>query len=235
MDAKTDINELIIIYPNMRYDLSTVLEVVSLWKVPNISIYAIDDFDVNYLQNEKKPIGMPHGLEKLQIVLRRKLKKLGAIIDTTTEGSDPGDLENPESDSSESDSSGYDPDSWTIKFSLPSTSKDSKTEKASKTKNNKKNEPTEPPMTKFTLTYYDLDPFGDLWPDMDDAHILIHTNGPLDPDIIAEFVDNPYLYGTQDMLKTIWKADFLEPINEGSNIYFYGPVDEYFDTSTSDE
>lgn len=223
MRASEANTELVVIYPNMRYDIESVLAIVDLWKVSAVSIYAIEDFDVKYMQSEEEPIGMPHGLEKLQMVLKRKLIEAGATILEETVKNESSSDEAPDDDCSSD--LGYDADCWILKFTMVEKIDDAKSRKGKKTK--------EPQIITFTLNYfYDIDAFGDSWPSMEDAHVLIHTNGPLDPEIVGELVENPYnvdVYGTREMLEDVWKVNLgeLNPICEGSDIYLYNNLGDH--------
>jgi hypothetical protein len=212
---------IVIIYPNMRYNIDLVIEISQLWKCDEINVYAVEDFDKEYGKNEYEPCGMPHGLEKLQIVIKHRLIELGAIIDPNEEIIDES--------SSSSDESGYDAECWVLKFSI-------------ETKKEKKLKHSEPHVTKFTLTYfYDIDAFDGDWPEMEPADILIHTNGPLDPEIVAETVENPYevdVYGTREMLRDVWgdKGE-IETIDDNSDLCLFGNLGDYIagvDESSSD-
>lgn len=233
-NKKDIIEELVLIYPNMRYDIESVLEIVDLWKVPAVSIYAIEEFDARYMQTEEEPIGMPHGLEKLQTVIRRKLQKLSATIFEEVIKNESSSDDEPGSD--ESSDLGYDADCWVLKFTMIEKL-DPRDEKTSK----KGKKAREPRTITFTLNYfYDIDPFGDSWPGMEDAHILVHTNGPLDPEVVGELVENPYnidVYGTREMLESVWEINLgdMEPINEGSDIYLYGNLGDYLAGESSSE
>jgi hypothetical protein len=227
---KDIIEELVIIYPNMQYDIESVLEIVDLWKVPAVAIYVIEDFDPKYMQNEEEPIGMPHNLEKLQMVLRRKLQKIGANIFEDTIKTDSSSDEK----LSEGLSEGYDAECWILKFTMVERI-DPREERIKKGKKAR-----EPRIITFTLNYfYDIDPFGDSWPSMEDAHILLHTNGPLDPEIVGELVENPYnieVYGTREMLENVWHiSDEINPINEGSDIYLYGNLGDHLAQNDSSD
>lgn len=221
-----ELEELVILYPNMRYDLESVMEVVDMWRCPVISIYAIEDFDRNYGKDEK-PIGMPHSLEKLQIVLKDKLKNLGAVIDETSETV----IEEP---SSSDDESGYDVDCWIVKFSIEYL--------ADEDKRRKKGKEPKTISLQFKLTYfYDLDPFGEEWPSMEPINVLIHTNGPLDPVTVSMILtdndQNPYdldVYATQEMIDEHWKVPG-EPIDDKSELCFIGNLGEYLAEHSSSE
>lgn len=221
-----ELEELVILYPNMRYDIETVMEVVDLWRCPVISIYAIEDFDRDYGKDEK-PVGMPHGLEKLQIVLKNKLKQMGAIIDETSEAVI-------EESSSSDDESGYDVDCWIIKFSIQYL--------AETDKRRKKGKDPKTISIQFKLTYfYDLDAFGEEWPSMEPINVLIHTNGPLDPITVSMILEendqNPYdldVYATKEMIKDHWKSP-VEPIDDNTDLCFVGNLGDYLADNLSSE
>lgn len=210
------IKELVIIYPNMRYDIESIFKIVSLWNVPYVKIYAIEDFDAQYMQKQQEPIGMPHGLEKLQTVLLQKLKKIATICEENPNSSD-------------------DLDYWILKFTV----ENAQTKQTKQTKSKKSNKEFQ--TTTFTLNYYyDIDPFGDFWPEMDDAHVLLHTNGPLDPEIVGELVENPYninVYGTRDIFENIWKVHLnnIELIDDESDIYLYGSLGDHLTHDSSND
>lgn len=217
-----DTETLVILYPSLRYDLDSVMEVVGLWKCPEVQIYAIEDFDRDYGRNDYEPYGMPHSLEKIQSNLTQQLIKMGAVIDETVILDE----------SSESDSeSGYDASCWIIKFSI--------TEQAERGRKIKKRE--ELRVTKFTLTYfYDIDAFGEEWPSMEPINVLIHTNGPLDPEIVGDLLETPYeidVCATREMIENVWKGSIkdMEPIDTGIDLYMFNLGEFLADDSSSDD
>jgi hypothetical protein len=148
---------------------------------------------------------MPHTLEKVQIVLRRKLESLGAFV-----------WPEPESESEESEGSEEYDVSWTLKFRIKDiTGK-------------------RPRDIDFTLVhFYDLDAFGEDWPEMEQVHTLIHTNGPLDPELVRETLMNPAkidVYTNAEMLNFVWNDPQPE---EDDTLRYFGTLDEYVDETES--
>jgi len=147
---------------------------------------------------------MPHTLEKVKIVLRRKLESLGAYV-------------LPEDDSEEElDTSDEYDVYWTLKFTIKDVT-------------GKK-----PRDINFILIhFYDLDAFGEDWPEMEQVHTLIHTNGPLDPELVRETLINPAkidVYTNSEMLNFVWNDPQSE---EDDTLRYFGTLDEYVDETES--
>jgi len=203
-----DLDTVVIVYPNMRYDIESVLDVVDNWTCDNVIIYVIEDFDIDYGRDDFKPYGMPHTLEKVKIVLHNKLTALGAIIEPE------------ESDDSDEELDEY-VECWTLKFSFITEGKRAKDRRT----------------RSFTLVhFYDIDAFGDDWPEMEKANVLIHTNGPLDPELVRDMLpesDKTDVYATPEMLKYTWRVLDETPVDEHEDLSYFGTLDEYI--SESDE
>jgi hypothetical protein len=87
------------------------------------------------------------------------------------------------------------------------------------------------------MHYYDLDAFGEDWPEMEQVHALIHTNGPLDPELVGDMLENSAkidVHTTPEMLKYVWRV-FEENPEETGELCYFGTLDEYVANSDDED
>lgn len=96
----------------------------------------------------------------------------------------------------------------------------------------------------YTLyVYYNMDPFGDWWPEPDEGfgpfNIFIHTDHVLDFELLEELLEDSNtdlykleVYATRTIATEYWKdsADYYEPIDEEGKdrMYYLGHYSYYF-------